>query len=187
MFLCLYIVDTLLLFLPTSTYELVRNIRYIHSNARVTLRIGDRGLLIEDQNSINQIVFNFNPFRSNCLNSNHQFAILQSSQCDTSVRISSKCDTSMCDERKGIYCPCNSRVSALAYAPQCVKLRVPLNGSSRMLRRVSIVRQREADRISVTCFELSGQFPTSFNLLVEQKSSDQNNQVRQRQKEYTSL
>jgi len=34
-------------------------------------------------------------------------------------------------------------VSALAYALQCVKLRVPLNGSSRMLRRVSIVRYRK--------------------------------------------
>lgn len=33
--------------------------------------------------------------------------------------------------------------AALAYALQCVKLRVPLNGSSRMLRRVSIVRYRK--------------------------------------------
>jgi len=46
---------------------------------------------------------------------------------------------------------------------------------------------QETDRISVTCLELSGQFPTSFDLLVEQNSSDSEIITDGRNKEYTIL
>lgn len=57
------------------------------------------------------------------------------------LRIDSQCNANMWTSEKGYIV--HGGVSALAHALQCVKLRVPLNGSSRMLRRVSIVRYRK--------------------------------------------